>query len=47
LSKAARSVWAKSLDDVGGWLPLWQHMDDSADVAVLMGPAFSGQLFSG
>lgn len=34
LSEPARSVWAKSLDDVGSWLPLWQHMDDSADVAV-------------
>ncbi|SON62628.1 CRISPR-associated nuclease/helicase Cas3 [Mycobacterium simulans] len=33
LSKAARSVWAKSLNDEGAWLPLWQHMDDSADVA--------------
>lgn len=33
LSDAARSVWAKSVDGEGGWLPLWQHMDDSADVA--------------
>jgi len=33
LSRAARSVWAKSVDEGGGWLPLWQHMDDSADVA--------------
>ncbi|WP_238816046.1 HD domain-containing protein [Nocardia brasiliensis] len=33
LSEAARSVWAKSPNAVGEWLPLWQHMDDSADVA--------------
>lgn len=33
LSEAARSVWAKSIDERGGWLPLWQHMDDSAGVA--------------
>lgn len=33
LSDAARSVWAKSLDEAGRWLPLWQHMDDAADVA--------------
>ncbi|WP_378741356.1 CRISPR-associated helicase Cas3' [Nocardia brasiliensis] len=33
MSEAARSVWAKSPNDVGAWLPLWQHMDDSADVA--------------
>ncbi len=33
LSEAARSVWAKSTDQRGGWLPLWQHMDDAADVA--------------
>lgn len=33
LSKAARSVWAKSPNSDGGWLPLWQHMDDSASVA--------------
>ncbi|PRX51079.1 CRISPR-associated endonuclease/helicase Cas3 [Prauserella shujinwangii] len=33
LSDAARSVWAKSPDDEGGWLPLWQHMEDSAAVA--------------
>lgn len=33
LSEAARSVWAKSADEDGAWLPLWQHMDDSADVA--------------
>ncbi|WP_324191942.1 CRISPR-associated helicase Cas3' [Nocardia brasiliensis] len=33
LSEAARSVWAKSPNTVGEWLPLWQHMDDSADVA--------------
>lgn len=33
LSAAARSVWAKSPDETGAWLPLWQHMDDSAAVA--------------
>ncbi len=33
LSEAARSVWAKSLNCDGAWLPLWQHMDDAADVA--------------
>jgi hypothetical protein len=33
LSGAARSVWAKSVNDDGAWLPLWQHMDDSADIA--------------
>lgn len=33
LSAAARSVWAKSLNSQGFWLPLWQHMDDAADVA--------------
>ncbi len=33
LSASARSVWAKSPDDTGAWLPLWQHMDDSSDVA--------------
>lgn len=33
LSKAARSVWAKSPEGDMRWLPLWQHMDDSADVA--------------
>jgi CRISPR-associated helicase Cas3/CRISPR-associated endonuclease Cas3-HD len=33
LSDAARSVWAKSPDERGGWLPLWQHLDDSTDVA--------------
>ena len=33
LSDAARSVWAKSLNEDGAWLPLWQHMDDSADIA--------------
>lgn len=32
LSDAARTVWAKSLKE-GAWLPLWQHMDDSAAVA--------------
>ncbi|MFE9328931.1 CRISPR-associated helicase Cas3' [Nocardia sp. NPDC052278] len=29
-------MWAKSPNGVGGWLPLWQHMDDSADVAGLL-----------
>lgn len=33
LSQAARSIWAKSPDPDGSWLPLWQHMDDSAGVA--------------
>lgn len=33
LSSAARSVWAKSLNGNGEWLPLWQHMDDAAAVA--------------
>lgn len=33
LSAASWSVWAKSPDEQGRWLPLWQHMDDSADVA--------------
>src|SRR5215211_500216 len=33
LGEAARSVWAKSPDESGAWLPLWQHMDDSAGVA--------------
>jgi CRISPR-associated endonuclease/helicase Cas3 len=33
LSGAARSVWAKSLNADGAWLPLWQHMDDSAAIA--------------
>ncbi|KUP97431.1 CRISPR-associated helicase/endonuclease Cas3 [Thermobifida cellulosilytica] len=32
LSAAARSVWAKH-DRELGWLPLWQHMADSAAVA--------------
>ncbi|SNR83785.1 CRISPR-associated endonuclease/helicase Cas3 [Haloechinothrix alba] len=36
LSEAARSVWAKSVNDDGEWLPLWQHMDDAADVASLL-----------
>ncbi|GAA5053548.1 CRISPR-associated helicase Cas3' [Nocardia callitridis] len=26
-------MWAKSPNEGGGWLPLWQHMDDSADIA--------------
>ncbi len=33
LSDAARSVWAKSPNTEGAWLPLWQHMDDAADIA--------------
>jgi hypothetical protein len=33
LSAPARSVWAKSFNEDGAWLPLWQHMDDSADIA--------------
>ena len=33
LGDPARSVWAKSLDADGAWLPLWQHMDDAAAVA--------------
>lgn len=32
LSGAGRSVWAKSLTAEGDWLPLWQHLDDAADV---------------
>lgn len=36
LSEAARSVWAKSTARDGSWLPLWQHMDDSADIAGLL-----------
>lgn len=32
LSEAGRSVWAKSLTAEGQWLPLWQHLDDAADV---------------
>ena len=33
LSGAARSVWGKSQDSEGDWLPLWQHMVDSGAVA--------------
>lgn len=33
LGSPARSVWAKSPNEHGAWLPLWQHMDDSADIA--------------
>jgi CRISPR-associated endonuclease/helicase Cas3 len=38
LSGAARSVWAKTSRDpdtheVVGWMPLWQHLDDTAAVA--------------
>ncbi|WP_207782520.1 CRISPR-associated helicase Cas3' [Phytoactinopolyspora limicola] len=36
LSDAARSAWAKSPNDERAWLPLWQHMDDSADVADML-----------
>ncbi len=36
VSDAARSVWAKSIDEEGGWLPLWQHLDDSSDVAGML-----------
>lgn len=27
-----RTVWAKSRDDQGNWLPLWVHLDDTAGV---------------
>lgn len=38
LSAAARSVWAKThwdrdVNEVTGWMPLWQHLDDTAAVA--------------
>ncbi len=33
LSAAARCVWAKHDYDMGGWLPLWRHMADSAAAA--------------
>ncbi|WP_239676543.1 CRISPR-associated helicase Cas3' [Natronosporangium hydrolyticum] len=33
LSDAAASVWAKSPRQGLGWLPLWQHLSDSAAVA--------------
>ncbi len=33
LSNAARSAWAKSVTKDGDCLPLWQHMDDAADIA--------------
>lgn len=36
LSEAARSVWAKSINEAGAWLPLWRHLDDSAEVAGLL-----------
>jgi CRISPR-associated helicase Cas3/CRISPR-associated endonuclease Cas3-HD len=36
LDQPARSVWAKSPAPNGSWLPLWQHMDDSADTAGLL-----------
>lgn len=35
----AASVWAKSdpfVGDVEHWLPLWQHLDDAADVAGML-----------
>jgi CRISPR-associated endonuclease/helicase Cas3 len=38
ISEAARSVWAKTSRDpqtheVRDWMPLWQHLDDTAEVA--------------
>lgn len=33
LSAASRAVWAKYDEPTGAWLPLYQHMLDSADVA--------------
>lgn len=33
MSTAALSVWAKSNHETGGWMPLWRHLDDSAEVA--------------
>lgn len=33
LSDAARSVWGKSSREAPAWLPLWQHLDDTAAVA--------------
>ncbi|MER5629503.1 type I-E CRISPR-associated protein Cse1/CasA [Streptomyces nitrosporeus] len=36
LSPAARTVWAKHDRPTEGWLPLWQHMSDSAAVAGLL-----------
>ena len=42
LSDALAVLWAKSWPyrgaslEVEGWLPLWQHMDDAADVAGLL-----------
>ncbi|MDT0260065.1 CRISPR-associated helicase Cas3' [Jatrophihabitans lederbergiae] len=33
LSAAALSVWAKTNRETGEWMPLWQHLDDSAAVA--------------
>lgn len=36
LSDAAASVWAKSTKDDLGWLPLWRHLDDSAEIAGLL-----------
>lgn len=36
LGGPARSVWAKHDRDTDGWLPLWRHMEDSAEVARLL-----------
>ncbi|MGW0789790.1 type I-E CRISPR-associated protein Cse1/CasA [Streptomyces sp. NPDC002911] len=36
LSPAALTVWAKHDRPTEGWLPLWQHMSDSAAVAGLL-----------
>ncbi|WP_051754910.1 type I-E CRISPR-associated protein Cse1/CasA [Kitasatospora purpeofusca] len=36
LSRAARTVWAKSDRDTSGWMPLWRHMADSGAVAGLL-----------
>ncbi|MEV0924877.1 CRISPR-associated helicase Cas3' [Streptomyces spongiicola] len=36
LGDPARSVWAKHDRDTDGWLPLWRHMEDSAEVARLL-----------
>ncbi|MFF7081754.1 type I-E CRISPR-associated protein Cse1/CasA [Streptomyces lavendulae] len=33
LTPAARTVWAKSDEKAGQWLPLWRHMADSAAMA--------------
>ncbi|WP_328917900.1 MULTISPECIES: type I-E CRISPR-associated protein Cse1/CasA [unclassified Streptomyces] len=36
LTGATRTVWAKHDRKTDGWLPLWQHMEDSAGVAELL-----------